>query len=101
MPVTIRQNGIALSDKRAGVEGAIRDAIGGRPGEWEVWIDGPRLDPYYIISMTGPEGFQLRLNLFGPFQQAPENIRNEIAAALPKERQKNARAGRTRLGLLE
>jgi hypothetical protein len=85
MPVTITQNDIAHPGKRAEVEAAVCEAMGDRSGEWQVRIEEPRFDPYYIVSIIGPEGFQAKLNFFGPIQQSADNIRLEVAAALPQE----------------
>lgn len=84
MSVTIHLEDIVIEDRRAAIEEAVREAFGARPGDWEVWIHEPRYDPRYIITISGPNEFKWEQNFFGPIQQSPDNIREEIVRALAK-----------------
>ncbi len=83
MRARILSNTIPLPDEQQAVEQAVLDAIGERPESelWTVRIDEPADRPDYIIDIRGPN-FKWRRGFFGPVEQTPDFIHDEVRKAL-------------------
>jgi hypothetical protein len=83
MSVNVWINPKSVNALAMGAESILRDAIGDRPGEWNIFI----LDMYpssgCVITVEGPDNFLFRKKFQGPRQQNLEFIRNRILSSLP------------------
>jgi hypothetical protein len=82
MPVSVLSNSIAAVDRREAIQRAVLEGIGQRAGNWVLRILEPQLRPDYIVKIEGPDGFEWERTFFGPVEQTPELVRDEIASGL-------------------
>jgi len=78
--IEIFSNDIPVADVRDKVSAAVKQAIGDRPGDWEVEIHSSS----WIITVTGPNDFQWEREFFGPDEHDPDFIRQQVDSALPR-----------------
>jgi hypothetical protein len=78
--IEIFSNDIPVATVRDQVSKAVREAIGDRPGDWEVEIHSSS----WIITVTGPNAFEWRQEFFGPDEHDPEFIKRQVDSALPR-----------------
>ncbi len=77
--VEVFSNDIPIPELRDKVSEAVKEAIGDRPGDWEVEIHSST----WSISVTGPNDFEWRDEFFGPDEHGPEFIKKTVESALP------------------
>jgi len=78
--IEIFSNDIPVTDERDTISQAVRDAVGERPGEWEAEIHSSS----WVVTLTGPDGFEWEHEFFGPDEHDPEFIKEVIQDALPR-----------------
>ena len=83
MRASILSNTIPLPGERIAIQDAVLDAIGEKPDHerWVVSIHEPQDRPDYIIDIEGP-AFKWRRGFFGPYEQTPDFINEEVKNAL-------------------
>ena len=76
-------NTIAMPDSRKSIQDAVLQGIGSRldTQAWTVSIFEPQAGPEYVIKIKGPNDFNWERTFFGPGEQTPEFIRNEVHRA--------------------
>jgi hypothetical protein len=77
--IEIFSNDIPITEVRDKVSKAVKDAIGNRLGDWEAEIHSSS----WIITITGPDGFEWEHEFFGPDEHDPDFIKQTIDSALP------------------
>jgi len=89
MRAKVVENTIAMPHDAAAVERAVLDAIGERPDDqtWAVRISEPSDRSDYIIHIEGP-GFRWRQEFFGPLEQTPSFVFDEVKRALGRTSRK-------------
>jgi len=80
MDSTVLINTIAMPDSRLAIQAAVLEGLGKRleTENWKVRIFEPQNSPAYFIRLDGPNGFRWEQEFFGPVQQTPRFIREEI-----------------------
>lgn len=80
---TVLINTIAMPDSRIAVQKAVLEGLGKRleTENWKVRIFEPQNSPAYIVRLEGPDEFRWEKEFFGPVEQTPKFIREEIRKA--------------------
>lgn len=76
-------NTIARPDCRKSIQEAVVEGIGPRlfTETWTVRIYEPQSGPQYVVKITGPNDFTWERTFFGPHEQTPEFIGEEVRKA--------------------
>jgi len=81
MPCIIVSNNIPSPEAREVVNGAVREGIGARAGDWKVIVYQPEDYPAIAVRIQGPD--ELRFNwTFLAGEQSTEFIRDRVAKGI-------------------
>jgi hypothetical protein len=83
MPVHVWANPGSVHALTFGAEAILRDAIGDRSGDWNVFIVDMSPASEYVITIDGPDDFFWRRKFHGSNQQTLEFIIDKIQKSLP------------------
>jgi hypothetical protein len=100
MPVTVEMHNTGDSKGDTEILVVIEHLLSDRPGDWRVFIVGPRADDNWEMRVEGPKGFERSYTLVGTAgEREPEAIRTALLKLLPGNTPGFAASGESKLTL--